>query len=136
MIDYVYIMTYAENESVVELKAMEDWRRPSPLLLHARVHKVGGRYDLPGLMECAKQKFEHALLGPLCEDFALVVTEVYQNSEEKTRGLQTLLIDAAVRYWPILRTLMMFEPIVRKFPNFVLDVLDSAAEGGYDRLGV
>lgn len=107
----------SEEDEDCELEADE-----SHLLLHTRVYALAEKFDIPGLKDLAKSKFEMAMACYYdSPDFAEAIEEVYCSTIDSDRGLRDIVLQA-FRSHPQLASTQDVFSVIKHTPTLAFEL--------------
>lgn len=138
MIRYCYYGDYDDHNVEVFI---EHYQFVSRINTNAGMYAIAEKYDMQGLKNTAKGKFDDLLSQPSCcapiyshsmpyvqlnstiYHVAEVIQFVYNSTPDTDRGLRDSLVDFAQKHWEILSDVPNFEAGVSQIPAFLLEII-------------
>ncbi|KAF2858025.1 hypothetical protein K470DRAFT_222206, partial [Piedraia hortae CBS 480.64] len=101
---------------------METDNRPPKLLLHVRVYALAEKYDIPGLKELARSKFEISLACHYdSPEVPEAIEEVYCSTIDSDRGLRDVIVQLFMQH-PLLATTPAVRALLDDMSPFMDDI--------------
>lgn len=131
MLSYLYTLDYSDNAAArPALSIKQNWpphlskeESKSVLQVDARVYALAEKYDISGLKDLAKYKYETALNNCSGGDFLKSIQDVYGLTRESDRGLRDLVIKHTRGHMPDLKDKNEFTLAIEEIGEFSLDLL-------------
>ncbi len=93
MVQYLYTSDY--DDVTTEAKVSSDPER-SKLVFNVKVYIAGDTYNIPGLKELAKEKFEEvAKVHWNCAEFPEAIDLLWENTVDTDRNLRDVVLESA-----------------------------------------
>lgn len=96
--------------------------RQSPARLHAQMYITGDKYDIPGLRNLARQKFESVIVVDWEQaTFISIIDLIYGADGFGDGGLRKTICEVALQNLESLSTLPAFDLILQATPSFAYE---------------
>ena len=96
----------------------------SPAEIHARIYAIGDKYEMPGLRDCAKQKFDSTIKrGWYPESFLSIIKLAYESCGAQKDGLRTIVCNVALENVSNLKCDSNFVALLQEQREFANDFI-------------
>lgn len=112
----------SEENDISEDEELDDVFDDSHLLLHTKVYALAEKFDIPGLKDLAKSKFEMAMACHYdSPEFAEAIEEVYCSTVDSDRGLRDVVLQA-FRSHPQLASTQDVFSVIKETPTLAFEL--------------